>query len=213
MADDKIRVSGMHVSRRDVLRGAGAAALLGSALPASAQETEAKAPEGLVRRGPGASSVAFKLNGEQATVKVEPRVTLLDALRDRLDLTGSKRICDRGACGGCTVWVNGRTVNSCTMLAVDAAGAEVTTIEGLAKGGALHPVQEQFVACDALQCGFCTPGMIMSCAALLESNPKPTLDQIQDGIAGNLCRCGTYGHIFQAVQNAAKAPGGTGGGR
>ncbi len=199
MADDKIRVS-----RRDILRGAGAAAILGTALPASAKEAAAKAPAGLTRHGPGAVPVSIGLNGKAAKVMVEPRVTLLDALRDRLDLTGAKRICDRGACGGCTVWVNGKTVNSCTMLAIDAAGADVRTVEGLAQNGKLHAVQAAFVEHDALQCGFCTSGMVMSCAALLKNNPKPTLDEIKAGIAGNLCRCGTYGHIFNAVQEASR---------
>jgi len=199
MADDKFRVS-----RRDVLRGAGAAAILGSALPASAQDKGPKAPAGLTRHGPGPVKVALRLNGKPATVEVEPRVTLLDALRERLGLTGAKRICDRGACGGCTVLVDGKAVNSCTMLAVDAAGAEVTTVEGLARDGKLHPVQQAFVECDALQCGFCTPGMVVSCAALLAGNPDPSLDEIKAGVTGNLCRCGTYGHVFDAVQKAAK---------
>jgi aerobic-type carbon monoxide dehydrogenase small subunit (CoxS/CutS family) len=151
--------------------------------------------------------VPFTLNGEAAAVTVEPRVTLLDALRDRLDLTGTKRICDHGACGGCTVFLDGKPVNSCLVLAVDAEGRHVTTIEGLAKGEQLHPVQAAFVKHDAAMCGFCTPGMVMSCAALLAAVPKPTDDQIRRAVAGNLCRCGTYPHVFAAVREAGGAAG------
>lgn len=195
MADERTRVS-----RRDVLRGAGAAAILGAVA-----RTDAKEPSGAVRRaGPGAVRLELTINGRKTALDVEPRVTLLDALRDRVGLTGTKRICDRGACGGCTVWVNGKTVNSCMMLALDAAGSAVTTIEGLARNGKLHPVQAAFVKHDALQCGFCTPGMIMSCAALVASTKNPTDEQIRGAVAGNLCRCGTYPHIFSAVREVSR---------
>lgn len=196
----------LRVSRRDMLRGAGAAAFLG-AVHTRARAQESKAPPGTERIGPGATKVEFTLNGKKAAVEVEPRVTLLDALRDRVGLTGTKRICDRGACGGCTVWVDGKTVNSCMMLAVDAAGSDVTTVEGLAKGGALHPVQAAFVKHDALQCGFCTPGMVMSAAWLVDRGRKLALDDIRHGMAGNLCRCGTYTHIFDAVAEASEGKG------
>jgi aerobic-type carbon monoxide dehydrogenase small subunit (CoxS/CutS family) len=199
MADKRIRVT-----RRDVLRGAGAAAFLGAAVPAAAEE---KTAPGITRQGPGPTRFALTLNGKKTAFSVEPRVTLLDALRDHVGLTGAKRICDRGACGGCTVWVDGRTVNSCTMLAVDAADAKVTTIEGLAQGDQLHAVQEAFVKHDALQCGFCTPGMIMSSAALVEAGKAGSEEQIRHGLAGNLCRCGTYNHIFEAVREAATKAG------
>jgi aerobic-type carbon monoxide dehydrogenase small subunit (CoxS/CutS family) len=197
MEDGRIRVT-----RRDVLRGAGAAALLGAV--ARGEEPAGTTPAGLRRAGPGATRIAFTLNGEERAVAVEPRVTLLDALRDHLDLTGTKRICDHGACGGCTVWLDGKPVNSCLVLAVDAMGREVTTIEGLAKGDALHPVQRAFVEHDAAMCGFCTPGMVMSCAALLATVQRPTDDQIRRAVAGNLCRCGTYPHVFRAVKEAAQ---------
>ncbi|MHC4135751.1 MAG: (2Fe-2S)-binding protein [Planctomycetota bacterium] len=188
------------VSRRDILRGAGAAALIGAVSGVEAQER----PGSLARVGPGAARIPLTVNGRPTVFDVEPRVTLLDALRDRAGLTGTKRICDRGACGGCTVWVDGKTVNSCMMLAIDAAGASVTTVEGLAKGGRLHAVQAAFIKHDALQCGFCTPGMIMSCAALVASNKNPTHAEIRDAVSGNLCRCGTYPHVFQAVKEATR---------
>jgi len=188
------------VSRRDVLRGAGAAALIGAVSGVEAQERSG----GVARVGPGAVRIALTVNGRKTVLEVEPRVTLLDALRDRAGLTGTKRICDRGACGGCTVWVDGKTVNSCMMLAIDAAGTAVTTIEGLAQDGKLHPVQAAFIRHDALQCGFCTPGMIMSCAALVASNRNPTSADIREAVSGNLCRCGTYPHVFAAVEEVAR---------
>lgn len=197
MSDEKFRVS-----RRDILRGAGAAAFFGAVAGEQARAQEAK--DGIRRVGPGPAKVDCTLNGAKVSFAVEPRVTLLDALRDRLGLTGSKRICDRGACGGCTVWVDQQPVNSCMMLAVDAAGREVTTIEGLAQGGKLHPVQEAFVKHDALMCGFCTPGLVMASAALVDQVKNPTDAQIRHGLAGNLCRCGTYGHVFDAVKEVAR---------
>ena len=196
MSDDR---SG--VSRRDILKGAGAAAFLGAVgtRAAQAQETKSK----LRRIGPGAVPIELTVNGAKKRLNVEPRVTLLDALRDRIELTGTKRACDRGACGACTVWVDGKTANACMTLAVDVHGAEVTTIEGLAQGEKLHPVQEAFVKHDALQCGFCTPGMLMACASLHERNPKAGEEEVREAIAGNLCRCGTYTHIFDAMRDVA----------
>jgi aerobic-type carbon monoxide dehydrogenase small subunit (CoxS/CutS family) len=184
-----------------VLRGAGAAAILGAVARA---EPEAAASPGTQRSGPGPARVPFTLNGAPAEVVVEPRVTLLDALRDHLDLTGTKRICDHGACGGCTVWLDGKPVNSCLVLAPDVAGRAVTTIEGLGDAATLHPVQRAFVEHDAAMCGFCTPGMVMSCAALLSVTKSPTDEQIRRAVAGNLCRCGTYPHVFAAVKEAAR---------
>ena len=194
MADERT-----GISRRDVLRGAGAAALIGAVSGVDAQEKS-----GPARVGPGAARITLTVNGKPTVLEVEPRVTLLDALRDRAGLTGTKRICDRGACGGCTVWVDGKTVNSCMMLAIDAAGRSVTTIEGLAKDGQLHPMQAAFVKHDALQCGFCTPGMIMSCAALARDNENPTQAEIREAVSGNLCRCGVYPHVFSAVKEATR---------
>ena len=154
--------------------------------------------------GPAATPLELDINGQKHKLTIEPRVTLLDALRDRLGLTGTKRICDGGACGGCTVVVDGLTVNSCLMLAMDARGRKIRTIEGLEVNGRLHPVQEAFIEHDAMQCGFCTPGMVMSCTALVESNANPDDDAIRSAVAGNLCRCGTYPHVFAAVKTASK---------
>jgi len=153
----------------------------------------------------GQPRVAIKLrvNGRAYRLSVEPRWTLLDVLRNQLDLTGTKRVCDRGECGACTVLRDGQLVYACLTLAVDAQEADIQTIESLSAGGKLHPVQEAFVRHDALQCGFCTPGMVMACKALLDRNPDPALDDIKDGLAGNLCKCGTYPKIFRAVQDAA----------
>ena len=139
-------------------------------------------------------------------MEVEPRVTLLDALRHDLDVTGAKRVCDRGTCGACTVLVDGKPVYACSMLAIDAQGRKITTVESLA-GSALHPLQQAFVDNDGQQCGFCTPGFVMACKALLDKNPKPTRADVEKGLGGNLCRCGTYVGVREAV--AAAAQGGT----
>ncbi len=155
----------------------------------------------------GQPRVAIKLrvNGRSFRLSVEPRWTLLDVLRNQLDLTGTKRVCDRGECGACTVLRDGRLVYSCLTLALDAQDSDIQTIESLSAGGKLHPIQEAFVRHDALQCGFCTPGMVMACKALLDRNPDPALNDIKDGLAGNLCKCGTYPKIFRAVRDAAGA--------
>jgi xanthine dehydrogenase YagT iron-sulfur-binding subunit len=159
--------------------------------------------------GPGNHQIQLKINGQLRDVMVEPRTTLLDALRDKLDVTGSKKVCDRGACGACTMLVDGITVNSCMMLAMDAAGGrEITTIESLSDGDNVHPLIQNFVDCDALQCGFCTPGMVMSSYALLQKNGNPSMDQIRHGVSGNICRCGTYTRIFEAIQRTANGVGG-----
>jgi aerobic-type carbon monoxide dehydrogenase small subunit (CoxS/CutS family) len=153
--------------------------------------------------GPGRHEIELSINGAPASLAVETRTTLLEALRDGLDLTGTKQICDRGACGGCTVLVDGQPVNSCMMLAFDAVGQEVRTIEGLASGDALHPLQQAFVDCDALQCGFCTPGMVMAGIACIERQQAKSRAQIAHAMSGNLCRCGTYGRVFEAIEQAA----------
>ena len=141
---------------------------------------------------------------------MEPRTTLADALRLHLGLTGTKIGCDRGACSACTVWLDGVPVNSCMTFALDAVGRNVTTIEGLAQGDRLHPVQDAFIAHDAMQCGFCTPGMVMSCAALLARNANPTRDDVRAATSGNLCRCGTYPNVFDATLAAAGTKKGAG---
>src|SRR5262245_25463261 len=195
--------AGLDLSRRDLLKGFGLAAA-GAAVPPG-RATPARAAEGAraPRVGPGPTPVSFTLNGRRTRIEVEPRLTLLDALRERLDHTGAKEVCDRGACGACTVLIDGKPVNSCLMLAVDAAGAKITTPEGLASGDKLDPVQEAFCKHDALQCGFCTPGFVMSVRALLNQNSKPSVDDVRRACSGNICRCGTYTKIFEAALTAA----------
>lgn len=219
------------VSRRDFLTQAGGTAgLLGSsvvaaqvpAMPAALAATPARAaappPQEL---GPGPIPVQLLVNGKTVAARVEPRDTLAHVLRESLGLSGTKIGCDRGACGACTVWVDGTPTNACMTLALDVAGVgvagrggraarAVTTIEGLAPAGkGLHPVQQAFVGCDALQCGFCTPGMVMSCAALYERKRAAgqlsslSESEVRDAVAGNLCRCGSYPHVISAVMTAA----------
>ena len=189
---------GPEFTRRGFLGGLGAAA--GAAAigaPAFALRQDSKV------LGPGPVPLTLDINGTARKLDVEPRVTLLNALRNHLDLTGTKKICDRGSCGGCTVLVDGAAVNSCLMLAIDAEGRKIGTIEGLATDGKLHPLQEAFCEHDALQCGFCTPGMVMACKALLDRKKDPSLEEIREGISGNICRCGTYNKVFDAVRAAA----------
>lgn len=150
-------------------------------------------------------TVEFQVNGKSISVDVEPRTLLVDALRDQLALTGTHVGCDTSQCGCCTVRMNGNVIKSCSTLAIQAAGAVIETIEGLADDHQLHPVQQAFAECHGLQCGFCTPGMIMSTLALLEQSPIPTEKQIRDGLSGNLCRCTGYVNIERAVQAAATA--------
>ena len=153
--------------------------------------------------GPEAARIQLKVNGVLKELSVEPRETLADILREHLHLTGTKVACNRGSCSSCTVLLDGVPVNSCMILALDTVGREVNTIETLAKNGELHPLQQAFIDHDASQCGFCTPGMLMSCVHLLQTNPHPTLEEVKQAISGNLCRCGTHPHIFKAVLAAA----------
>jgi xanthine dehydrogenase YagT iron-sulfur-binding subunit len=148
--------------------------------------------------------ISLRLNGRPQELKVDPRVTLLDAIRDRLDLTGTKKGCDRGACGACTVHINGRRVLSCLTLAAMAHGKEVTTVEGLAKGDELHPVQAAFVSCDGFQCGYCTSGQIMSAVGCINEGHTGSDAEIQEFMSGNLCRCGAYPNIIDAIKMAAR---------
>lgn len=150
--------------------------------------------------------ITLTVNGERRTVELEdPRVTLLDLLRERLGLTGTKKGCDRGQCGACTILVDGRRINSCLALALSHDGADVLTIEGLARGDTLHPVQAAFIAHDGLQCGFCTPGQIMAIRGLLRRNAHPTLDEVRHATEGNVCRCGAYLRIQAAALEVAKS--------
>lgn len=188
------------VSRRFFLRGTGAVASGAALLTDATAAADADAP---AISGPGRVPLRLTVNGKVHAVSVEPCVTLAEVLRGPLDLTGTKIGCDRGACSACTVWLDGAPVVSCMMLAIDVGARAVTTIEGLASGETLHPVQEAFIAYDAMQCGYCTPGMVMSCAALLERVPHPELADIDAAISGHLCRCGTYPHVVEAVLAAA----------
>lgn len=155
--------------------------------------------------GPEAGQITITVNGATRTVQAEPRMTLVEALRGPLGLTGTKIACNRGACSACTVLLDGLPVCSCMVLAVEVGSRAITTIEGLAHGDELHPVQAAFIDHDALQCGFCTPGLVLSCAALLERVPNPTPDDVQAAISGHLCRCGAYPHVVSATLAAAKA--------
>jgi carbon-monoxide dehydrogenase small subunit len=148
--------------------------------------------------------IVLRVNGVARRVDVQPHYTLLDALRDEVRATGTKECCAEGECGACTVLLDGRAVCACLVLAVEADAADVTTIEGLASGGTLDPVQDAFIEAGAVQCGFCIPGMIMAAKALLDDNPAPTVEEIQEGLAGNLCRCAAYSRIVRAVQIAAE---------
>ena len=154
--------------------------------------------------GPGAVDVELEVNGDGVGVHVPPHRTLLDTLRETLGLTGAKRVCDEGACGACTVLLDGEPVYSCMTLAVACAGRAVETVEGLGTEGALHPVQEAFIEHDAFQCGFCTPGQIMSCVGLLRRTASPTREDVLRAVSGNLCRCGAYPNIVAAALSAAK---------
>jgi len=196
------------VSRREFLKVTGAGAAL-TELLACKTEGETAAPQKLVRVPRSQTvPVTLRVNGKVYKLQLEPRVTLLDALRNHLNLTGTKKVCDRGECGACTVLMDGKPVNSCMVLAVDAEGHDIVTIEGLAKDGKLHPVQEAFVEHDAMQCGFCTPGFIMAAVGLLSQNKAPTAEEIRRALSGNICRCGVYPRILEAVADAAKRMGG-----
>ena len=191
------------LSRRDFLKGAGVA-VSGGIL--AGQTTIAAAPPDQAEFvGPGEVPVTLRINGQSHHLNLEPRVTLLDACRNRLDITGAKRVCDRATCGACTMVIDGKPVYSCTTLAIEAQGHNIETIEGLSRDGHLHPVMAAFVEHDAQQCGFCTPGFVMACKAFLDKHPHPTREQVEKGLGGNLCRCGTYAGIRPAVLEAANA--------
>jgi xanthine dehydrogenase YagT iron-sulfur-binding subunit len=161
----------------------------------------------LETRGPGPTEVRLSVNGVERDLRIEPRVSLLDALREHLDLTGAKKGCDQGTCGACTVWVDGRRVLACLTLAVACEGHQVTTVEGLADGEDLHAMQRAFVAHDAFQCGYCTPGQIMSAVALLEEGHASSDAEIAEWMSGNLCRCAAYPNIRAAIREVRDAGG------
>jgi xanthine dehydrogenase YagT iron-sulfur-binding subunit len=157
--------------------------------------------------GPGQVAIELSINHKKYRASLEPRVTLLDALRDQFGLTGAKRVCDRAECGACTVLMNEKAVYACSVLAIEAQGAEILTVETLLQENKLHPVQQAFVDNDALQCGFCTPGFVVACRAFLDKHPSPTPEDIRRGLSGNFCRCGTYDGIKKAIAQLAQEGG------
>ena len=193
------------LSRRGFLRGAGltTAGTVVFSTGVQAFETHTQPAKG-TSFGPGSIGIEMKVNGRMQSLSVEPRTTLATALRDHLSLTGTKVVCDRGSCSACTVFIDGKPVNACITMALDVGDREVITIEGIARNGELHPVQEAFIEHDASQCGYCTPGMVMSCVHLLENEENPSLEDVKAATRGNLCRCGTYPHVFKATLSAAE---------
>jgi xanthine dehydrogenase YagT iron-sulfur-binding subunit len=200
--DDKVIEKGEGLTRRNFLKASG----VSLAVPLALGPKVIRAAGADVKvLGPGKVPITLTINGKSQTATVEPRVTLLEALRNELDLTGAKRVCDRATCGACTVIIDGKSVYSCSSLAIEAQGKQITTVEGLMQGETLHPIQQAFIDNDAQQCGFCTPGFVVACKAFLDKNPNPTPEQVQKGLGGNLCRCGTYMGIRAAVLQAANA--------
>lgn len=194
------------VSRRGFLTGTGAAAAVAGLTAELVSPAKAQPAGDASAFGPGPVRLEFSVNGQKVSTDVEPRVTLLDALRNQLDVTGCKRVCDRGTCGACTVLLDGRTVYSCTMLALDARGSEIKTAESLG-GAKLDAVPAAFADNDAQQCGFCTPGFVVSIRAALDKNPNATPEQIEAATTGNICRCGTYEQMRHAVVQLCRKGG------
>ncbi len=190
-----------NFSRRGFLQGVG---ITSGVLTTGVLETEAEAQSSAKVAEPGEVPITLQINGRPYKTSVEPRTTLLDALRHRLDLTAAKRVCDRGTCGACTIIVDGKVMYSCSVLAIDAQGRQIQTLEGLAQNGKPHAVSRAFVANDAQQCGYCTPGFVMAAKGFLDRNPNPTYEEVKSGLGGNLCRCGTYMGVRKAVLDAAK---------
>ena len=189
------------VSRRDFLK----ISTIAAAVPVVAgPKMVMAAGEQVPVHGPGKVPMSFNVNGKNYKATLEPRVTLLDALRDSLDITGAKRVCDKAECGACTVLLDDKAVYACSVLAIEAQGKKITTVEALMEGGKLHPIQQAFVDNDASQCGFCTPGFVVACKAMLDKHPDPTADDLLRELSGNLCRCGTYAGIRGAVAQAAR---------
>jgi xanthine dehydrogenase YagT iron-sulfur-binding subunit len=194
-------------TRRTFLKSAGlvSASVAGAEMLGNVAHAEGEAQARTL--GPGQVPLKLRINGEVHSVNLEPRATLAEVLRDELHLTGTKVVCDRGSCSACTVMLDTTPVCSCMTLAIDVGDRKVTTIEGLTHGDHLHPLQEAFIAKDAMQCGFCTSGMVMSCAALLERNPKPSAQEVKTAISGNICRCGTYPKVVEAAIAASQSKG------
>lgn len=192
------------ISRRSFLKGVGSSAVTVAVIPPSVEVSKAKKTIPPQEKGIEKGVVTLIVNGKTYRVEVETREILADTLRKRLDLTGTKIMCSQGACGACTVLVDGVPIYSCMTLTMDVNNKEITTIEGLLSNGKLHPVQEAFIEKDGMQCGFCTPGQIMTAVAFLNKNPNPTLEDVKLGMSGNLCRCGAYPKILESVLAAAR---------
>lgn len=199
----KASVVNEALTRRDFLKGAGVTVSGGLLI---GEKVAAASPEATTPiLGPGKVPISLRINGKPQKLELEPRVTLLDALRNHLDITGAKKVCDRAVCGACTVILDGKPVYACGVLAIEAQGKDIQTIEGISTASKLHPISAAFVEHDAQQCGFCTPGFVMAVKAFLDRNPNPTEQGVEKGLGGNLCRCGTYAGIRHAVLDAAKA--------
>jgi xanthine dehydrogenase YagT iron-sulfur-binding subunit len=189
------------VSRRDFLR---ISSISAAAVPLLGTKIVHAAGEPVKIYGPGKVPIELSINGRKHNLQLEPRVTLLDAMRDELEITGAKRVCDRAECGACTVIIDGKSVYACAVLAIEAQGKEITTIESLTQGESLHPIQQAFVENDASQCGFCTPGFVMALKAYTDAHPHATPAEIRRGLSGNLCRCGTYHGMQLAIAQIAQ---------
>jgi xanthine dehydrogenase YagT iron-sulfur-binding subunit len=201
--------NGSGPSRRDFLKGSGAAAAATALAqaPLAAAEALTAQPATVPAMGPGAARIQLTVDGKKMTQNVEPRVTLLDALRNYLDVTGCKRVCDRGTCGACTVMVDGKPVYSCTMLAVEAQDHDIKTAEFLVADGKLDAVPAAFAKYDAQQCGFCTPGFVVAMRAAFDKNPQAGPAEIEEALSGNICRCGTYSQMRDAIASLCKSQG------
>ncbi len=192
-----------RLTRRRFIGGVGGSAVAAAIVPA--QGAAPAAAEDAEVPSVSIGNITLNINGQTHAInRVEARTTLLEVLRNRLELTGAKPVCERASCGACTVLMDGKAVNACAILAMDAEGAEITTVEGLAHGNELHPVQQAFIEHDALMCGFCTPGFVVSLAGYLDQHQDATLNDIKTAVSGNLCRCGTYTRIFEAGETAAR---------
>ena len=208
---EKEEKKGTNISRRSFLKGVGTGTVAATVAPATILVGDPETAEAQADEAISKAEIQLNINDQVVQIEVEARTTLLSVLRDGIDsqgnyvdLTGAKLICDKGECGGCTVLVDGKPIYACMMLAIDAQGNQITTVEGIANGDELHPVQDAFIQHDALMCGFCTPGFIVSSVALLNENKKPTIEEIKEGLSGNTCRCGTYPFIFDAVETASQ---------
>ncbi len=197
-AEDAGEAERIGLGRRSFLKGSGLAAAAASvaSVPAPAEPAQAQSAD----VGPAAVEISLDVDGKSVKASVEPRVTLLDALRDYLQITSAKRVCDRGTCGACTILLDGKPIYACSILAIEAVGKKITTARGLMKGDELHPIHSAFWEKDASQCGFCTPGFVVACSAALAKNPKATFDDLKKSVDGNICRCGTYEQMFQAFE-------------